>query len=100
MITPGASSRAQQATGGKPGPMLDAEMQVVAGSPDPGKLFLYEPALVKLPSGGLLVTFEHTLIDANAEVPHRFRLAISEDAGLTWEAASSARSALCSAVPA
>ena len=84
MMTPGASSWAQQATGGKPGPMLDAEMQVVAESPDPGRLFVYEPALVKLPGGGLLVTFEHTLIDANAEVPHRFRLAISEDAGRTW----------------
>ena len=84
MMTPGASSWAQQATGGKPGPMLDAEMQVVAESPDPGRLFVYEPALVKLPSGRLLVTFEHTRIDANAEVPHRFRLAISEDAGRTW----------------
>ena len=84
MMTPGASSWAQQATGGKPGPMLDAEMQVVAESPDPGRLFVYEPALVKLPGGGLLVTFEYTLIDANAEVPHRFRLAVSEDAGRTW----------------
>jgi len=85
MMTPGVSSWAQQAIRGKSGPMLDAEMQVVAESPDPGKLFLYEPALVKLPSGGLLVTFEHTLIDANAEVPHRFRLATSEDAGHTWQ---------------
>ena len=85
MMTPGASSWAQQATDGKPGPMLDAEMQVVAESPDPGKIFLYEPALVKLPSGRLLVTFEHTLIDANAEVPHRFRLAITEDGGRTWQ---------------
>ena len=84
MMTPGASSWAQQATGGKPGPMLDAEMQVVAESPDPGRLFVYEPALVKLPSGRLLVTFEHTRIDANAEVPHRFRLAVSEDSGRTW----------------
>ena len=64
--------------------MLDAEMQVVAESPDPGRLFVYEPALVKLPSGRLLVTFEHTRIDANAEVPHRFRLAVSEDSGRTW----------------
>ena len=85
MMTLGASSWAQQATGGKPGPMLDAEMQVVAESPDPGRLFVYEPALVKLPSGRLLVTFEHTRIDANAEVPHRFRLAVSEDAGRTWQ---------------
>ena len=84
MMTPGASSWAQQATGGKPGPMLDVEIQVVAESPDPGRLFVYEPALVKLPGGGLLVTFEYTLIDANAEVPHRFRLAVSEDAGRTW----------------
>ncbi len=84
MMMPGASSWAQQATGGKPGPMLDAEMQVVAESPDPGKLFVYEPGLVKLPSGRLLVSYEHTLIDANAEVPHRFRIAISEDAGRTW----------------
>ncbi len=85
MMVPGASSRAEQSTGAQTGPMLDAEMHVVARSPDPGKLFLYEPALVKLPSGGLLVTFEHTLIDANAELPHRFRLAISKDAGGTWQ---------------
>ena len=84
MTMPAAWSWAQPATGGNPGPMLDAEMHVVAESPDPGRLFVYEPALVKLPGGRLLVTFEHTLIDANAELPDRFRLAASEDAGRTW----------------
>ncbi len=84
IVTLEASSWAGQSTG-NPGPMLDAEIQVVAESPDPGKLFLYEPALVKLPAGALLVTFEHTLINANAKLPHRFRLAVSEDAGRTWK---------------
>lgn len=84
LMTSGTSSTAQQDTSGNPGRMLDTEMHVVAESPDPGKLFVYEPALVKLPSGSLLVTYEHTFIDANAEVPHRFRLTISEDAGRTW----------------
>ena len=84
IMTPAASSAVLPATGVTSGPMLDAEMQVVAGSPDPERLFVYEPALVKLPSGGLLVTFEHTLIDANAELPDRFRLAVSEDEGRTW----------------
>ncbi len=84
MITLGASSRAQQGGGNTPGPMLHAEMHVVAESPDPGRLFVYEPALVKLPGGRLLATFEHTLIDANAPVPRRFRLAVSEDEGRTW----------------
>ena len=84
MLTPGASPWAQQARGGSPGPMLHAETHVVAESPDPGRLFVYEPALVKLPGGRLLATFEHTLIDANARVPRRFRLAVSEDEGRTW----------------
>ncbi len=84
MMTLGASSWTQQAAGGRPGPMLHTEKTVVAESPDPGRLFVYEPALVKLPSGRLLVTFEHTLIDANAQVPRRFRLAVSDDGGRTW----------------
>ena len=83
-MTLGASSWAQQARGGRPGPMLHAEMHVVAETPEPGRLFVYEPALVKLPGGRLLTTFEHTLIDANARVPRRFRLALSEDEGRTW----------------
>ena len=81
----GASLWAQQATGAQPGPMLDTEMHVVAESPDPGKLFLYEPGLVKLPGGRLLVTFEYTPFDANAELPDRFRLAVSQDAGRSWQ---------------
>lgn len=84
MMGLGASAAARQDTGGKPDPMLNTEMHVVAESPDPGRVFVYEPAVVKLPSGSLLVTFEHTLIDANAKVPHRFRLAVSEDAGRSW----------------
>ena len=83
-MTLGASASVQQAPGGNPGPMLHTEMRVVAESPDPGRVFVYEPALVNLPSGSLMVTFEHTLIDANAELPQRFRLSVSKDDGRTW----------------
>jgi hypothetical protein len=69
----------------KTGPL--AQDYVVVGKTPAADLITDDPALTKLPGGGLLATWTYrgTVGETKNTNPERFRLARSDDGGRTWE---------------
>ncbi len=65
--------------------LLEKESFLVAETPDPERILIFEPTLVKLPSGELICSYEHKSIEYDQGTTiGRLRFRKSTDQGRTW----------------